>query len=185
MFSLTIVYSVLNYQIIVWRVSSLPGVFVVMVQTFWGFCDGTSKFREKIFMSYEYSFEANFLLLLIKKCRKTKAADTHSEYVIIIPFPRRQWLGERASVILHFPWPTLFILCSDAKFGLVRLIVEVSSTHPQLDLQKGWVSSEWTNASSKGPVYIQHTTNTRDEHQCPQSDSNTHSQQWSSFRPTP
>jgi hypothetical protein len=29
----------------------------------------------------------------------TKATDTQSEYVICIPFPRQQWLLERASVL--------------------------------------------------------------------------------------
>jgi hypothetical protein len=31
-------------------------------------------------------------------CWITKATDTHSEYVILIAFPRQQWLRERASV---------------------------------------------------------------------------------------
>jgi hypothetical protein len=29
----------------------------------------------------------------------TKATDTHSEYVILIAFPRQQWLRERASML--------------------------------------------------------------------------------------
>jgi hypothetical protein len=29
----------------------------------------------------------------------TKATDTHSEYVILIAFPRQQWLCERASML--------------------------------------------------------------------------------------
>jgi hypothetical protein len=29
----------------------------------------------------------------------TKATDTHSEYVIVITFPRQQWLRERASTL--------------------------------------------------------------------------------------
>jgi hypothetical protein len=32
-------------------------------------------------------------------CWITKATGTHSEYVIIIAFPREQWLGERASIL--------------------------------------------------------------------------------------
>jgi hypothetical protein len=32
-------------------------------------------------------------------CWITKATDTHSEYVILINFPRQQWLGERASML--------------------------------------------------------------------------------------
>ena len=32
-------------------------------------------------------------------CRITMATDIHSEYVIIIAFPRQQWLCERASML--------------------------------------------------------------------------------------
>jgi len=32
-------------------------------------------------------------------CRITKAADTHSEYVILIALPRQQWLRERALML--------------------------------------------------------------------------------------
>jgi hypothetical protein len=32
-------------------------------------------------------------------CWVTKATDTHSEYVILIAFPRQQWLRERASFL--------------------------------------------------------------------------------------
>jgi hypothetical protein len=34
-------------------------------------------------------------------CWITKATDTHSEYVIIIAFPRQQWLRERTSMLCH------------------------------------------------------------------------------------
>jgi hypothetical protein len=34
-------------------------------------------------------------------CWITKATDTHSEYVILIAFPRQQWLNERASVLRY------------------------------------------------------------------------------------
>jgi hypothetical protein len=32
-------------------------------------------------------------------CWINKATDTHSEYVILIAFPRQQWLRERASML--------------------------------------------------------------------------------------
>jgi hypothetical protein len=32
-------------------------------------------------------------------CWITKYTDTHLEYVILIAFPRHQWLGERASML--------------------------------------------------------------------------------------
>jgi len=34
-------------------------------------------------------------------CWIIKATDTHSEYAILITFPRQQWLRERASVLLY------------------------------------------------------------------------------------
>jgi hypothetical protein len=34
-------------------------------------------------------------------CWITKATDTHSEYVILIAFPRQQWLRERASMLRY------------------------------------------------------------------------------------
>ena len=33
-------------------------------------------------------------------CQITKATNTHSEYVTLIPFPLQQWLHERASILL-------------------------------------------------------------------------------------
>ena len=32
-------------------------------------------------------------------CWMTEATDTHSEYVILLAFPRQHWLRERASVL--------------------------------------------------------------------------------------
>ena len=34
-------------------------------------------------------------------CWITKATNTHSEYVILIPFPLQQWLHERASMLRY------------------------------------------------------------------------------------
>jgi hypothetical protein len=34
-------------------------------------------------------------------CWITKATDTHSEYVILIAFPRKQWLCERPSMLSY------------------------------------------------------------------------------------
>ena len=36
-------------------------------------------------------------------CWIPKATNTHSEYVILIAFPRKQWLPERASM-LRYPY---------------------------------------------------------------------------------
>jgi hypothetical protein len=40
-------------------------------------------------------------------CWTTKATDKHSEYVILIAFPRQQWLHERASM-LRYTYIVLF-----------------------------------------------------------------------------
>jgi hypothetical protein len=34
-------------------------------------------------------------------CWINKATDTYSEYVILIAFPRQEWLRERASILLY------------------------------------------------------------------------------------
>jgi hypothetical protein len=34
-------------------------------------------------------------------CWVTKATDTHSEYLILVAFPRQQWLRERASMLRY------------------------------------------------------------------------------------
>jgi hypothetical protein len=43
-------------------------------------------------------------------CWITKATDTHLEYVIIITFPRQQWLRERPSMLSLYVGVTLPIL---------------------------------------------------------------------------
>jgi hypothetical protein len=51
----------------------------------------------------------NIILRMRFACWITKATDTHSEYVILIAFPRQQWLRERASnVMLHVYWLSCF-----------------------------------------------------------------------------
>ena len=51
-------------------------------------------------------------------CWVTKATNTHSEYVILIPFLLQQWLRERAPVIRYTYIPCLI----EIKFKL-KLIV--------------------------------------------------------------
>jgi len=38
---------------------------------------------------------------MLVACWITKATNTHSEYVILIAFPRQQWLSERASMLRY------------------------------------------------------------------------------------
>jgi hypothetical protein len=42
----------------------------------------------------------------------TKATNTPSEYVILIIFPRQQWLRERASVLRFLTFPVMFVSIS-------------------------------------------------------------------------
>ena len=42
-------------------------------------------------------------------CRLTRAADSHSAFVILNAFPQQQWLRERASVLrLYVNWLTCY-----------------------------------------------------------------------------
>jgi hypothetical protein len=43
-------------------------------------------------------------------CWITQATDTLPEYVILIAFPRQQWLRERAAMLRHSTLPVLFEL---------------------------------------------------------------------------
>ena len=43
----------------------------------------------------------NIILRMRFACRITKATDTHSVYVILIAFTRKQWLSERASMLRY------------------------------------------------------------------------------------
>jgi hypothetical protein len=43
--------------------------------------------------------DGNIIRRMPFACWIIKATDTYSEYVIIIAFPRQQWLGEHASVL--------------------------------------------------------------------------------------
>jgi hypothetical protein len=45
-------------------------------------------------------------------CWITKATDTHPEYVILIAYPRQQWLRERASLLRYTHNSYLFCLFS-------------------------------------------------------------------------
>jgi hypothetical protein len=59
-------------------------------------------------------------------CWITKATDTHSEYVILLAFPRQQWLRERA-LMLHYT----YIAC------LVTIIIVNTNYVPPTPLSAG------------------------------------------------
>jgi hypothetical protein len=44
-------------------------------------------------------------------CWLTNAIHTHSEYVIVIAFPRQQWLRERASILCLYAIACLIYVC--------------------------------------------------------------------------
>ena len=60
----------------------------------------------KNYVSVGQATADNVIKRLRIACCITKATDTHSECVIIIAFPRQQWLRERASM-LRYTLPVL------------------------------------------------------------------------------
>jgi hypothetical protein len=48
-------------------------------------------------------------------CWITKATDTHSEYAILMAFPRQQWLRERASMLQYMYIGYLVIIKTEFK----------------------------------------------------------------------
>jgi hypothetical protein len=57
----------------------------------------------------EQTTDDNIIRRMRFACWITKATDTHSEYVILIAFPRQQWLGESASLLRLYVY---FLFCS-------------------------------------------------------------------------
>jgi hypothetical protein len=53
-------------------------------------------------------------------CSITKATDTHSEYVILIAFPRQKWLRERASIVRLYVH-CLSCFCRPGSFSEITL----------------------------------------------------------------
>jgi hypothetical protein len=52
--------------------------------------------------------DGNIIRRMRFACWITKATDTHSEYVILIAFPRQQWLRERATMLRYSTLPVFF-----------------------------------------------------------------------------
>jgi hypothetical protein len=51
-------------------------------------------------------------------CWITKATDTHSEYVILIPLAQQQWLREHASVF-HYTYIDCLVICLKSQVSYV------------------------------------------------------------------
>jgi hypothetical protein len=54
--------------------------------------------------------DSNIIWRMRFACWITKAANTHSEYVIVTAFSRQQWLRERASILRYTYIASLFKL---------------------------------------------------------------------------
>jgi hypothetical protein len=61
-------------------------------------------------------------------CWITKATNTDSEYVILIAFPRQQWLRERAS-ILGYTYISCLVIMRIYKFYIRRFNCSVNNYH--------------------------------------------------------
>jgi hypothetical protein len=83
----------------------------------------------------------------IKRCIRiacwiTKATDTHSEYVILIAFPRQHWLGERASM-LNYTYISCLIFCINYRYSEIGSQCTVGFRSPRSDYslnRTAWVS---------------------------------------------
>jgi hypothetical protein len=51
------------------------------------------------YSSTRQATDGNLIRRMRPACWMTKATDTHSQYVILIAFPRQQWLRERALML--------------------------------------------------------------------------------------
>jgi hypothetical protein len=59
----------------------------------------------------------NIIRRMLYACWIPKATDTHSEYVILIAFPRQEWLSERTSMLL------LYVHCLSCSCVLAMLLL--------------------------------------------------------------
>ena len=59
------------------------------------------------------SADDNIIRRMRIACRITEATDTHSEYVILIAFPRQHWLRKRASLLryAYIAWLVIVEVC--------------------------------------------------------------------------
>jgi hypothetical protein len=72
----------------------------------------------------------NIIGLMLFAWLIAKAKDTHSEYVILIVFPRERWLRERASILRYTCIACLVRLCPCKVFALFSTILFfLSSVH--------------------------------------------------------
>jgi hypothetical protein len=71
----------------------------------------------------------NIIWRMCIACWVPKATDTHSEYVILIAFPRQQWLRERSSLLRLRTLPALLLsICTPCVGNSVSCLVRVFGT---------------------------------------------------------
>jgi hypothetical protein len=71
------------------------------------------------FVTARQATDGNIISRMRFACWITKATDTHSEYAILIAFPRQQWLRERASMLRYTYISTENKSCSSNHFRYV------------------------------------------------------------------
>ena len=74
-----------------------------------------------------------------------KATNTHSQYVILIAFPRQQWLRERASMLRH-TWPTVLVLYRYANTPRLSVKVLAPKTRITVYFRFSQRCSYWLNS---------------------------------------
>jgi hypothetical protein len=152
------------------------------IRVFWKFCclwNNVEKYSRA-----EQATDDNIIRRMRFACWITKATDTHSQYVILIAFPRQQWLNNNVTLYVHCPsYLTLNLMVYKVITGP---FFPNSSTAPwgprpphfstlhdhTLDTPHS-VGLLWTRDQPIAETSTwQHTTLTRDRHPCHRRDSN-------------
>jgi hypothetical protein len=87
------------------------------VTFFWKSCSLWDNVKKK----HCRSTDDNIIRCMRFACWITKATDTHSEYVILIAFPRQKWFRERASILC------LYVHCLSCLTFLGKLGLQIIS----------------------------------------------------------
>jgi hypothetical protein len=72
-------------------------------------------------------------------CWVTKATDTHSDYVILITFPRQQWLRERALILCYSTYISCLVvsaLCTVSARNLLSVKLRSTINHAYVCVQE-------------------------------------------------
>jgi len=95
----------------------------------------------------------NIIQRLRTACWITKATNTHSEYEILIAFPRQRWLGEHASVFIR-PLPVVLIFTGLRNSNLITVwcpnIMSLCRQQPQVYIQRVGGFVAWWLTPTRG-----------------------------------